>query len=164
MINFSKNKLVEEAQWARTDLVLKHCPGDTPVLHEANLRLYKAIEALEQEVKDLHVVVSGDKVPDAAKDTHPYFKLYRLEYHRHLATKKQMSNANGEMQRKLKKLEHAAHSHSCLYLDCSTCNSEKYIAALESKYTEAVEALAFERIRVGDLRRILGERLDEVRP
>ena len=107
MINFSKNKLVEEAQWARTDLVLKHCPGDTPVRHEANLRLYKAIEALEQEAKDLHVVVSGDKVPDAAKDTHPYFKLYRLEYHRHLATKKQMSEANGVMQGTLKECEKA---------------------------------------------------------
>ena len=62
-------------------------------------------DQLTEEVRGLHIVVNGGKVPDTDRNSHPYFKLYRLEYHRHLATKKQMSEANGVMQETLRECE-----------------------------------------------------------
>ena len=65
-----------------------------------------------------------------------YWALYRLEYFAHLATKKSMTFSNGGMQVKLK--------------------------LAEDKFTEANGLLALEKMRVDELRRVLGDKLDEV--
>ena len=67
----------------------------------------------------------------------PYWRLYLREYDAHLVTKERMSASNGGIQEKLK--------------------------VAEDKYTEAIGLLAFERIRVDELRRVLGGKLNEVR-
>ena len=67
----------------------------------------------------------------------PYWRLYLREYDAHLVTKERMSASNGEMQVKLK--------------------------LAEDKFTEAIGLLALEKMRVDELRRVLGDKLNEVR-
>ena len=74
--------------------------------------------------------------PKFGDDSHPYWRLYLREYDAHLATKKSMTFSNGGIQAKLK--------------------------LAEDKFTEAITLLAFERLRVAELRRVLGDKLNEV--
>ena len=114
-----KSIVIQELHASRTAFAFNYspdeCSGEAAKKHHAlNLRSYEAIEAAEellkdknQQIADLLKVVAGDKVPDAPIDSHPYFRLYRLGYHRHLATKKQMSEANSVIQEALKECEKA---------------------------------------------------------